>query len=97
MNFHCTEETCILLLHSMHRNIWTSGPCDDDVTEVDEEHATRVVVNWIKSQAFYTRFLPLDVEKFVRYAITCLKSHERNQLLLYDLISILFHDLRSTD
>lgn len=82
------------MLHSLHKSIW---PTDSDEYRPDEataERVTQVIMNWIKSKPLIYRFLPLDLEKFVSYAMRNLQQHNRNQILIHDLISVIFVHLR---
>ena len=94
VNFHWNEETFVLLLHSLHKSIWLVAdvtPCEQEATS---EMAAQVIENWIKSKPFYCRFLPLDLGVFFRFAMSSLHSHQENQILIYELINVIFVHLR---
>ena len=99
LNFHCNEETFVLLLHSLHQSIWRND--DDDAgggasvrDETAADKVTTAALTWISKKPFYYRFLPFHQESFIDCVVRSLDNQQRNQVLIYELIAILFSHLR---
>lgn len=63
----------------------------NSTTSADD--ATRVVVHWIQSHPFHYMF-PLNPEAFSRYLINSFTNREKNQILIYDMITVIFNHLK---
>ena len=58
--------------------------------------AVRVVVNCIQSHPFHYMF-SLKPEAFSRYLINSFTNREKNQILIYDMITVIFNHLKCSE